>query len=191
MACLIIWCHCTYFSEECTVSIFTAEEYAMPSSVVANCVAFEIYHNRDGWSSVLLRKVVVLMRACTASHPRRRFTYSSIHIVTVVPCISGKLCCFSFSKRERIGSYWGTGSDDPLIGRPEVNLYMFRRHSFAFQPEYRMFCLSVAIRIAGILPSVNWVLLCTIFVIRCCINHSRASLLGNSQVVSFNHYIKH
>jgi hypothetical protein len=77
----------------------------MPSSAVAKCVALEIYHNPEGRSSVPLRKVGVLMRACTASNPGGQFTYSSIRIVTVVPCISGKLCCFSFSKRGMIGLY--------------------------------------------------------------------------------------
>ena len=38
MACLAVWCHCTYFSEACTASVFTAEDYAMPSWAVAKRV---------------------------------------------------------------------------------------------------------------------------------------------------------
>ena len=140
MACCIVWCR-TYIVEECTASIFTAEEYAFPSSAVAKCVA--LWDLRQPWwtNSVLLRIVGVLIRACTASHSIRQFTYSGIPIVTGVSCISGALCCFSFSERESICLYWGTGPDDPLIGHQEVNLCMFRRHSFAFRPKYRMCCL--------------------------------------------------
>lgn len=137
MACLIVWCHCTYFSEECTASIFTTEEYAMPSSEVAKCVALNC--NPDGRSSVL-RIVGVLIRVYTASHPRRQFAYSSRPIVIVVPCISGEHCCLSFWKRGSVGLYC-TLPDDPLFGHPEVNLCLLRRHSFAFRPEYSVCCL--------------------------------------------------
>jgi hypothetical protein len=180
MACLIVWCH-TYFSEECTASIFTAEEYAMPSSEVAKCVAMWDYCNPDGQSSMLLLIVGVLMRVYTAWHPRRQFTYSSIPIVTVVPCISGEFGSFLFSERESIGLYWGTGLDDPLIGHPEVNLCMFRRHSFAFRPECSMCCLCrhqnrrhFTISKSG--PTVY---------------HFCHSMLYKSQVVIFTYYVKH
>jgi hypothetical protein len=190
MACLIVWCHCTYFSEECTASIFTAEEYAMPSSAVSKCVAL--------WD--LLQRWRTKQRAPPSSW-------------CVVACVHGvtsqkTVYVFRYTHSDwRVTYQWWT-----------LLLFVFRAWKYRFVLRYRTrrsgnwtsrgksLCLggirshsglstvcavSAANKTAGFLLSVNRGPLCVIFAIQCCVNRSRSSLLGNYQVVSFSHYIKH
>ena len=141
MACLIVWRHCTYFSEECTASIFTAEEYAMPSAAVAKCIA--LWDLLQPWRTKQRAPtsswcVVACVHGVTSQ--KRVYVFQYTHSDWRVMYQWWALL-FSFSERESIGLYWGTGPDDPIIGHPEVNLCMFRSHSFAFRPECRMCCL--------------------------------------------------
>ena len=186
MACCIVWCR-TYIAEECTASIFTAGEYAFPSSAVAKCVA--LWDLRQPWQTkqrvppsswcvdacvhgVTFDKTVYVFRY---THSDWRVMYQWWALLLIV--FRAWKYLFVLSYRTRRSVDW--------TSRGKVCLCLGGILSRSGQSAEC--AVSAAIKIAGILPSVNRGILGVFFAMRCCINRSRSSSSGNSQVVSFSH----